>query len=241
MKYQGSKRRIAKYILPIILKDRKPEQWYIEPFCGGCNSLDKVTGKRIGIDENNYLIALLKEMQKDEFALPFIGEEKYKEIQNNKDRFPEWIVGYVGFNLSFGAKFFGGYRRDKAGIRNYENEAQQNLKAQQKDLQGVNFFCGSYDKFTYPKNSLIYADPPYAGTTKYTTNKFNHEAFWQWCRDKVAQGHRVFISEYNAPADFICVWQKEIVSSLTQDTGSKKGIERLFVHKSQYKEVQNER
>lgn len=29
MKYMGSKERIAKHILPIILKDRKPEQWYV--------------------------------------------------------------------------------------------------------------------------------------------------------------------------------------------------------------------
>ena len=29
MKYMGSKARIAKEILPIILKDRKPEQCYV--------------------------------------------------------------------------------------------------------------------------------------------------------------------------------------------------------------------
>lgn len=35
MKYMGSKNRIAKEILPIILRDRKPNQWYVEPFVGG--------------------------------------------------------------------------------------------------------------------------------------------------------------------------------------------------------------
>ncbi len=35
MKYMGSKARFAKDILPIILKDRKPEQWYVEPFARG--------------------------------------------------------------------------------------------------------------------------------------------------------------------------------------------------------------
>ena len=48
MKYMGSKARIAKYILPIILKDRKPDQWYVEPFVGGGNMPDIVTGKQIG-------------------------------------------------------------------------------------------------------------------------------------------------------------------------------------------------
>ena len=31
----GSKNRIVNEILPIILKDRKPNQWYVEPFVGG--------------------------------------------------------------------------------------------------------------------------------------------------------------------------------------------------------------
>ena len=78
-----------------------------------------------------------------------------------------------------------------------------------------------------PPNSLIYCDPPYQGTTNYK-NAFNHEEFWEWCRNKTKEGHTVFISEYNAPRDFMCLWEKEIVSSLTKNTGSKKGVEKLF-------------
>lgn len=48
MKYMGSKARHAKELLPIILKDRKPGQWYVEPFVGGANMIDKVDGNRIG-------------------------------------------------------------------------------------------------------------------------------------------------------------------------------------------------
>ena len=36
MRYTGNKSRIAKYILPIILKD-KNQQWFVEPFVGGAN------------------------------------------------------------------------------------------------------------------------------------------------------------------------------------------------------------
>ena len=60
MKYMGSKSRIAKYILPIILKDRKDDQYYVEPFCGGCNMIDKVGGNRIANDNNPYLIQMWK-------------------------------------------------------------------------------------------------------------------------------------------------------------------------------------
>lgn len=228
MKYMGSKRRISKYILPIMLAERKENQWWVEPFVGGANIINKVPGKRIGADINHYLIALLKQMQLEiPFNPPHIGEKEYKNIQKNKEKYPDWLVGYVGFNLSFGAKFFGGYGRDRAGIRNYENEAQRNLRAQQNFITDVNFVNIDYKNLNIPSNSIIYCDPPYQNTTKYNT-KFNHFEFWDWCRKKSKDGHTVFISEYTAPSDFRCVWEKEVSSSLTQNTGAKKGIEKLF-------------
>ena len=44
MKYMGSKSRIAKNIIPIIQKyiyDNNIVHYY-EPFCGGCNIIDKI-------------------------------------------------------------------------------------------------------------------------------------------------------------------------------------------------------
>lgn len=231
MKYMGSKNRIAKYILPIILKDRKKDQWYVEPFCGGCNSLDKVANPRIGNDSNKYLIALLKEMQTQiPFRPPHIGEKMYKVIQKNKDNFPDWLVGYVGFNLSFAAKFFGGYRRDKAGVRDYENEAQQNLLAQQKFLIGIDFSYVDYNLLQIPDESIIYCDPPYKETTKYK-DKFNYYDFYDWCRCMKQKGNTIFISEYQMPSDFICVWEKEVSRNLDVYGKNKRGTERLFTLK----------
>jgi len=223
----GSKRRIAKEILPIILEGRTANQWYVEPFCGGCNSLDKVTGRRIGSDINKYLIALLQEMQKNNFELPFIGEKEYKEIQNNKDDYPDYILGYAGFQLSFGAKWFGGYRRDKAGVRDYENEAQQNLKAQQNLIKDVDFYCCNYWELDIPENSIIYCDPPYEGTTKYK-DAFDHQKFWKWCEQKTMEGNKVFVSEYHAPPGWKSVWKKKVTTMLDV-TKYKEDTEHLFV------------
>jgi len=236
MKYMGSKNRIAKYILPIMLSEKKEDQWWVEPFVGGANMIDKVKGKRIGSDLNKYVIALLNKMEEEDFInnLFHIGEDEYKEIQRNKEIYPDWLVGYVGFNLSFGAKFFGGYRRDKAGIRDYQNEAQQNLRAQQNLIKDVIFVNCDYRELKIPNTSFIYCDPPYENTTKYK-NKFNHIEFWDWCRNKSKEGHIIFISEYKAPDDFECLWQKEIVSSLTKNTGEKKGMEKLFRYNKKYK------
>jgi Site-specific DNA methylase len=58
MTYMGSKNRIAKEILPIMLKERGQRTW-VEPFVGGGNMIYKVQGKRIGADINHYLIDAL--------------------------------------------------------------------------------------------------------------------------------------------------------------------------------------
>src|SRR3989304_5062896 len=106
MKYMGSKNRIAKEILPIMLKERGQRTW-VEPFVGGGNMIDKVQGKRIGADLNEYVIALLNEMSKSTFVAPAISEEKYNELKSNKDLYEKWVVGYAGTQLSFGATWFG--------------------------------------------------------------------------------------------------------------------------------------
>ena len=58
MKYMGSKNRHAKALLPIILKNRRDDQWYVEPFVGGFNMIDKVPGLRLANDSHYYLIEL---------------------------------------------------------------------------------------------------------------------------------------------------------------------------------------
>lgn len=238
MKYMGSKNRIAKHILPIILKDRKEGQWYVEPFVGGANTIDKVEGNRLGSDSNKYLISLLQHCEKGlSLELPDkISEDEYNHIKNNFDQYEDHLIAHCGFNATFGAKWFGGYARARKGT-GYDRDVvcgKNSLVKAMETLKGVFFKCSPYVDLIIPKNSVIYCDPPYAGTTKYK-DKFDSDRLWSWCREKVKSGHHVFISEYNAPDDFVCVWQKEIQSGLNTST-TKKGIEKLFVHESQLKE-----
>ena len=62
MKYMGSKARFAKEILPIILKGRTIDQYYVEPFSGGMNMICEVKGKRIANDIHFDLIQMWKEL-----------------------------------------------------------------------------------------------------------------------------------------------------------------------------------
>ena len=236
MKYMESKNRIAKHLLPIILKDRKEGQCYVEPFVGGANMIDKVDGNRIGADCNEYLIALLNHCAngRSEELPDKISEQEYNDIKNNKDIYSKELVAHCGFNSTFGAKWFGGYARPRKNT-GYDRDVicgKNSLIKQMPLLKGVKFECTSYDKLEIPESSLIYCDPPYENTTKYKDN-FNHTSFWGWARSMVSKGHKVFISEYNAPSDFVSVWEKEILVSIVKDTATKKGTEKLFIHESQ--------
>jgi DNA adenine methylase len=224
----GSKNKIAKYILPVMLAERKPEMFWVEPFVGGANMIDKVQGKRIGNDSHKYLIALLKSLQKGWIPPTEVNKEMYYDIKQNQDKYDDELVGFVGFLCSFGGKWWGGYAKDNEG-RNYAEVGSRALTKQAKNLNGVEFICGSYLDMKIPKNSIIYCDPPYEGTTAYK-DTFNHTEFFQWCRDKANEGHVVFVSEYNAPDDFKCVKTVEYKTILDKNSQNSqyKRTERLF-------------
>lgn len=242
MKYMGSKARIAKEILPIILKDRKKDEFYIDPFVGGANLIDKVYGRRFACDNNKYLIAMWKALQSGWIPPEFISRDFYDKCRNkyNKNIVEEnelHIIGYVGFNGSYGGRFYdGGY----AGItntkygkeRNYPKEAYKNVISQVPFIKDVIFEYSSYKDLIIPLKSTIYCDIPYQDSKEYKSAKdFNKDEFCEWARNKSKQGHSVFVSEYVMPEDFECVWEKEISSSLRANgvvTGDKKSIERLF-------------
>lgn len=230
MKYMGSKFRYTKYILPLILTNRKPGQWYVEPFVGGANVIDKVPGNRIGNDSSEFLIELLRALQNGWTPPISMPESTYQSIKNNPTDYPKELVGFAGFPCSYAAKWFGGYCRgftDKGFPRDYILEAYNNCMKQVPSLQGIEFRHGDYLDMAVPEKSIIYCDPPYLGTTKYKEN-VNHDEFWGWCSDAVSQGHEVFVSEYEAPDGWECVWEKEVNSSLTKNTGSKRATEKLF-------------
>ncbi len=248
MRYMGSKARIAKYLLPIILKDREPGQYYIEPFCGGCNMIDKVGNPRIAADANPYLIEMWKGLLAGTDFPKTITREYYNSIRDAYNNQYDSIhnvaeIGWVGFMASYNGRFFdGGYSGhhvvEKTGVRDRITENINNTLSQIPLLQGVEFMERDFNSEYYrhiPPNSIIYCDPPYEGVKKYTY-RINHKMFWEWCRTLVKEGHKVFISEYNAPDDFVCIWQMPVTNSYNRMVTTKP-IEKLFIHKSQIKEI----
>ena len=229
----GSKARFSKEILPIILKDRKPEQWYVEPFAGGMNMICEVDGNRIANDIHYHLVQMWEELVSG-WIPKKIERKEYFEIRTNQDKYPAYFVGWVGLNCSYSGKWFGGFAgetKTKTGtVRDYQAEAINNVAKQVKKMEGVIFQNKPYYELELPPNSIVYCDPPYEGTTKYA-NQFAHNLFWEWVRCVSKQGHTVYVSEYNAPNDFECVWHKSAKSSLSANGkigGNKESIEKLF-------------
>jgi len=233
MKYVGSKKRIAKDILPILLKNRVKGCYFVDLFMGGCNIVDKVDGNRIANDINSYLVACAEALSKGWLPPKDISEEMYNTVKCNIDKYDKALVGYMGFQLSYGAKWFDCYRKDNIGKRNYSLEAYNNVKKQAEKLKGIKFYNLDYREVPIPPNSVIYCDPPYQNTTSYkaNTDEFNYDEFWQWCRVKGQEGHILYISEYNAPDDFECIWQKKILKNLADSKNRDIAIEKLFQYK----------
>lgn len=241
MKYMGSKSRIAKYIVPIIQNeiDKNNATMYIEPFCGGCNVIDKIKCKRrIAYDKNPYLIALLKGVTQkdgDTMLYPYIDRDLYCDVRANmEDGFDDFTIGMVGFLASYNGRFFdGGYAgvvTTKTGVvRDYYDEAKRNLEAQIPLLIGVEFSTNDYRSLEPQnmKNAVIYCDPPYKNTKQYGTSKnFDHDAFWETMREW-SKHATVLISEQTAPSDFECIWEAPVKRTIDNNKRVET-TERLF-------------
>lgn len=236
MKYLGSKGRIAKNILPIMQETAEKHgiTTWVEPFVGGGNMIDKVPAKyyRVGIDKNPHAIAALLAVRDFVDDLPYdVSEEYYKSLRG-REAHP--VESLIRFGASFGGKFDGGYARStnhKGTSRNHWGEARRNAQKQSPKLQGVELRCGSYEDFLGFAGCLVYCDPPYQGTTGYATGRFDHESFWQWCRD-ISRTAVVFISEYEAPPDFSCVWEGGLKTNFDSNRSNSKTVtEKLFTYR----------
>ena len=233
MKYVGSKNRLAKDLAPIIQSyiDNNNITHYWEPFCGGANMIDKIKCKnKFGSDIHPYLIALLKQAQIDTSVFPVtITEKEYKVVRANPQNYPDWYVGLAGF-CSFGGKWWGGYPRgyknDKVTPRDICNETIRNLIKQAPNLKDIKFDCRSFEESNKVSNFVIYCDIPYRYSTKYATDDFPYERFYDWVK-QMSKDNIVLISEYWMPDDFECIWSKTLKCTLDKNSRTDK-VEKLF-------------
>lgn len=243
MRYQGGKSRIAKQIALVITNVCSGEEsnlTFVSLFCGTCSIESKVTGfsRKILNDKHEYLIALLNGV-KNGYELPeFVSLEGYQYLRTHQNE-DKVLSGFVGFGCSFGAKWFGGYARSKTTNRNYASEAKRSLLKDMATLMDAEFICKDYRDVELPDGCVVYADPPYNGTTGYGNEKFDSDVFWDYMRE-ISKNHIVFISEQDAPDDFIPIWERQLTRTLDVNKNNQfKATEKLFVHKCNEKYIKN--
>lgn len=232
MRYVGSKSRHAAEIAAILTAARRPSQPYYEPFLGMAHVLGRMAPPKYGSDLCAPAIAYLKALQKGWLPPATLPEADWRQIRDNQSHYPPELVAFAGFGCSFGGKWFGGYARGtttNGTPRNYAAEAHRFAKKMEPGLQEATLRTGAYNRQPYQPESLIYCDPPYTGTQSYGgIQPFDHPEFWTWCNTMVAKGHKVFVSEFQAPPEWVSVWSKSRASSLDLNTGGKTSVEHLF-------------
>ena len=201
----------------------------VEPFVGGCNIISKMSGERYCYDINEYLIEMYKAVQNGWTPPAIITEEEYDYIRNNKDK-DKPLTGFVGIGCSYSGKWFGGYARNKTG-RNYCLNAHNSILKQLNEIRDIKFDCKDYKELEFD-DCLIYCDPPYKNTTKYSIiGSFDTEEFWNVMRNW-SKNNTVIISEYEAPNDFECIKEINTKTDIRNRSGKRENrVERLFKFK----------
>ena len=245
MRYQGSKKKLLKYLKPIIEGNINTCKYYVEPFAGGFNCFSHINFKnKIGNDLNKYTIALWNDIKNGSFIKRYgdfiknLTKDQYQDVysdyKNNGNKYSDSLKGYIGFACSNSSGWWKGYANfNKKKNENHILEAYNGLKKQidnflfLKDCKLENI---SYDKLKIPNNSFIYCDPPYRSTEGYKVG-FDNDQFWEWCRKQVSKGNMVLVSEFSAPDDFIKIFSKTMQNGYGVKNQNK--TENLYIHKKQ--------
>jgi DNA adenine methylase len=216
MAYVGGKAKGCEHIMEV-LNDRKYDNKpYLEPFVGYGHILRRVKNKssyRVS-DANELVVSLLSGIQEKKGKYPTITRAEYYKLKA-KEGDVTFRRAIAAFCYSYNGKEWGGYtERSVCGKReSYPDERKRyydmlrlndvfmRTKIERKDYKGIN-----------PKGCIIYCDPPYANTTGYSS-EFDTSEFWEVMR-KWSSTNDVFISEYNAPADFKCIAKRKKHQSL---------------------------
>lgn len=254
MRYLGSKRRFMKQLTPILMEHVDENTVFIDAFCGGANVISEIPHHRKWAFEiNYYIVALWKHLRENGIVgIPDnVSEEMYYDVKRDYltkgGKYPSYIIGYVGACCSYGSAWFNSYARyNPKKNEDHIREAYRGLKKHVESFKYLDetvFMCESYRRIEslqrqqgqrgHEYRFVIYCDPPYAGKKKYESD-FDNDTFWEWVRymSKIDNVY-VYVSEYEAPSDFKCIWSQVKSDGLrTTKNGEKqkKEVERLFVY-----------
>lgn len=245
MQYQGGKTLIARRLSETILNHTDARTDYYEPFVGSAGMaahMGKHFRRAHYSDLHGPLILMWQAahagyiMHGDpaHFFPADIDRADYDYHKSAQPHSP--ATALIGFGSGFGGKYYGSYAGVDARFtdgRTYHHLARRKVAEKLKGALAqeiTTFTHAPYNEITPPPGSVVCCDPPYAGTTAYTTGGFDHEAFWEWCREQARRGCHVYVSEYNAPDDFTCIFEREKRVTLSASSNTARAVERLYTY-----------
>lgn len=221
MQYMGGKSRLAKEIASVI----RPQGRWWDPFCGGLSvarELAKMYPKGMVSDICFPLISLYRAVQKGWSPPAEVTKDEYQRAKSLPDSDP--LKAFCGFGCSHGGKWFGGFyppttvycRTHPRGMRQNKIVATRNsLLRNVGTLQDCLFAPLSFFDIepAQGKFSVIYCDPPYAGTQRYdAVQEFDSMLFWERCLEWTDAGTKVYVSELSSPLPssmLEVVWERQ--------------------------------
>lgn len=246
--YGGGKVRLGKTIAGVVRELEERAGWrdrpYVEPFCGMLGVGMHMDRPVIASDLNEDVVLLLRAMQQGwEPPAEPCSKEAYDALRLSSASSAE--RGFFGIACAFGHIFFAGYR-----VRTSRHELfrmfRESLLAMRPFLQRVTLAHADYRTLA-PRGCTVYCDPPYRHNALQNNNTnrlaresfagFDSDAFWDvvraWSRDNL-----VVVSEYSAPDDFACAWQRSFRSGTNNAAPRRERTEKLFVwrHSPQWRE-----
>jgi DNA adenine methylase len=239
MSYVGGKAK-CRFIIDTLNHPAFDSMDYLEPCVGYGHILRRVVRKRsyTASDSHPLLMCLLQAIQERTPLPTEISRDRYNELRQSDEISVE--RGLAAFCYSFNGKCFAGYcptyRRRNGRIddmvksrMNYYKSLQGSEAFQKATLGCCDFSCHT------PSDKLVYADPPYRGTQGYGA-PFDHERFWETMVEW-SKGNIVLVSEYSAPADWMCIGQEAKKSTLAGGDKQTNRLEKLWIHSTALERV----
>lgn len=223
---------------------REPGALFVDVFTGALNVVRHAKAPRIALDLCLPLITTLRATQAGWVPPESVSPELYASVKANPNP-QDPLTAFVMFGRSYGGKWGGGYMPDFRQV-NRKNDARNKVEKSGQwvahstvkkllDCRDLELFHLDYRQIPDPPpGTIMYADPPYEGTTAYNgVPAFDPQEFWAHALWWHKCGALVFVSEgagARPPADWLVFKEWDQQSALASDK-TRRRTERLYVHR----------
>lgn len=240
MRYLGGKSRIADWVTETLLTQRHNTTSYLEPFMGSAAIFAAMAphypGAAIGADSHPDLMLMWQAAKAGWVPPYYVTREK---IDSYRDKSPSAFRGFVGFGGSFRGLWFqtahGGAHAKRPNNKPNLHHAALSIARRAPALKDATLLHTDYRAHAPGAGCIVYCDPPYKGTTGYSTGSFSHDEFYATLSNWASSGAIIVVSEEATPIGWVPIRGKARKHMLRPRDGKEQPyrLEGLWVPKSQ--------